>query len=155
MALKIIKGKLDASGQKFGIVVSRFNHYLTDKLVEGAIDCLERHGTAESDITVCHVPGAFEIPHTAAKLVKSNNFDAVVCLGVIIRGETSHFDYVAGESASGIAKLSLESDIPVLYGIVTTENLEQAIDRCGAKAGNKGWDAALAAIEMINLDKQI
>ena len=155
MALKIIKGKLDASGQKFGIVVSRFNHFLTDKLVEGAIDCLERHGTAESDITVCHVPGAFEIPHTAAGLVKSNNFDAIVCLGVIIRGETSHFDYVAGESASGIAKLSLESDIPVLYGIVTTENLEQAIDRCGAKAGNKGWDAALAAIEMINLDNQI
>ena len=155
MALKIIKGKLDASGQKVGIVVSRFNHYLTDKLVEGAIDCLERHGTAESDITVCHVPGAFEIPHTAAKLVKSNNFDAVVCLGVIIRGETSHFDYVAGESASGIAKLSLESDIPVLYGIVTTENLEQAIERCGGKAGNKGWDAALAAIEMINLDKLI
>jgi len=155
VALKNIKGKLDASGQKVGIVVSRFNHFLTDKLLEGAIDCLQRHGAADSDITVHHVPGAFEIPHTASKLLNSKNFDAIVCLGVIIRGETPHFDYVAGESASGIAKLSLESDIPVLYGIVTTENLEQAIDRCGAKAGNKGWDAALAAIEMISLDKQI
>ena len=155
MALKNIKGKLDASGQKVGIVVSRFNHFLTDKLLEGARDCLERHGAAESDITVYHVPGAFEIPHTAAKLVKSSNFDAIVCLGVIIRGDTPHFDYVAGESASGIAKLSLESDIPVMYGVVTAENLEQAIERCGGKAGNKGWDAALAAIEMIDLDNQI
>ncbi len=155
MAPKNIKGKLDASGQKVSIVVSRFNHFLTDKLLEGARDCLERHGAAESGITVYHVPGAFEIPHTAAKLVKSNNFDAIVCLGVIIRGDTPHFDYVAGESASGIAKLSLESDIPVMYGVVTAENLEQAIERCGGKAGNKGWDAALAAIEMINLDNQI
>ncbi|MCH7689486.1 MAG: 6,7-dimethyl-8-ribityllumazine synthase [candidate division Zixibacteria bacterium] len=155
MAPKNIKGKLDASGQKVGIVVSRFNHFLTDKLLEGARDCLERHGAAESDITVYHVPGAFEIPHTAAKLVKSSNFDAIVCLGVIIRGDTPHFDYVAGESASGIAKLSLESDIPVMYGVVTAENLEQAIERCGGKAGNKGWDAALAAIEMIDLDNQI
>ena len=155
MAPKVIKGKLDASDQKVALVVSRFNHFLTDKLLEGAMDCLQRHGAAESDISIYHVPGAFEIPHTASKLVKSTKFDAIVCLGVIIRGETPHFNYVAGESASGIAKLSLESDIPVLYGIVTTENLEQAIDRCGAKAGNKGWDAALAAIEMINLDKQI
>jgi len=155
VAPKIIKGKLDASGQKVGIVISRFNHFLTDKLLEGAIDCLERHGAAESDITVCYVPGAIEIPHTAAKLVNSKNFDAIVCLGVIIRGDTPHFDYVAGESASGIAKLSLESDIPVLYGVVTAENLEQAIERCGSKAGNKGWDAVLAAIEMINLDNQI
>ena len=155
MAPKNIKGKLDASGQKVGIVVSRFNHFLTDKLLEGARDCRERHGAAESDITVYHVPGAFEIPHTAAKLVKSSNFDAIVCLGVIIRGDTPHFDYVAGESASGIAKLSLESDIPVMYGVVTAENLEQAIERCGGKAGNKGWDAALAAIEMIDLDNQI
>ena len=155
MAPKNIKGKLDASGQKVGIVVSRFNHFLTDKLLEGARDCLERHGAAESGIMVYHVPGAFEIPHTAAKLVKSSNFDAIVCLGVIIRGDTPHFDYVAGESASGIAKLSLESDIPVMYGVVTAENLEQAIERCGGKAGNKGWDAALAAIEMIDLDNQI
>ncbi len=155
MTPKTVKGKFDASGQKIAIVVSRFNHFLTDKLLDGALDCLDRHGAAESDIAVYHVPGAFEIPPTAAKLVKTKKFDAIVCLGVVIRGETPHFEYIAGESASGIARLALESDIPVIFGVVTTENLEQAIERCGSKAGNKGWDTALAAIEMINLGRQI
>ena len=155
MAYKSIKGSFDGSGVKVAIVVSRFNHFLTDKLLEGAVDCLVRHGTDESDIQVYSVPGAMEIPQTASKLLAKNKFDAIVTLGCVIRGATPHFEYVAGESASGIAKLALESDIPIIYGVITTENLEQAIERCGTKAGNKGWDAAMAAIEMINLNKQL
>lgn len=155
MAYKNIKGNFDASGLKIGIVVSRFNHFLTDKLLEGAVDCLLRHGAKEDDISVYHVPGALEIPQTAAKLVAKKKFDAIITLGCVIRGATTHYEYVAGQSAAGVAELAMKSDIPVIFGVVTTENLEQAIERCGTKAGNKGWDAAMAAIEMINLNKQL
>ena len=155
MKVKSFKGGFDTKGFRIAIVVSRFNHFLTDKLLEGAIDCLERHGVKEENISVYHVPGALEIPQTTAKIIRKKKFNAVITLGVVIRGATTHYEFVAGESASGIAKLALESDIPIVFGVVTTENLEQAIERCGTKAGNKGWDAAMAAIEMINLNKQI
>ena len=153
--VKKYKGSFDAKGHKIAIVVSRFNHFLTDKLLEGAVDCLARHGVKEENIGVYYVPGALEIPQTAAKILKKKKYDALITLGVVIRGATTHYEYVAGESAAGIAKLALNADIPIVFGVVTTENLEQAIERCGTKAGNKGWDAAMAAIEMINLNKQI
>ncbi len=155
MKLKTYKGGFDAKGHKVAIVVSRFNHFLTDKLLEGALDCLTRHGVKEDDISVYHVPGALEIPQIAAKLLKQKKHDALITLGVVIRGATTHYEYVAGHSAAGIAQLAVQADIPIIFGVVTTENLEQAIERCGTKAGNKGWDAAMAAIEMINLNKQI
>jgi 6,7-dimethyl-8-ribityllumazine synthase len=152
---KIFKGGFDAKGQKIALVVSRFNHFLTDKLLEGAIDCLTRHGVKEESISVFQVPGALEIPQTAAKILRKKKYDAIITLGVVIRGATTHYEYVAGQSAAGIAKLALDSEIPIIFGVVTTENLEQAIERCGTKAGNKGWDAAMAAIEMINLNREI
>ena len=155
MAVKKLEGKLDATGLKYALVVSRFNSFLTDKLVEGALDCLVRHGAAENDLTVAHVPGAIEIPATAAQLVATQKYDGVICLGAVIRGATPHFDYVAAESAKGVAKLSMESHTPVIFGVITTDTLEQAIERAGTKSGNKGWDAALAAIEMVNLYKAI
>ncbi len=153
MSHKVIEGNLDASGLKIGIIVGRFNHFLTDKLCDGALDCLRRHGGDEDNFTVAYVPGAFEIPYAAAKMARSGNYDAVVCLGAVIRGDTPHFDYIANESAKGIAKIALDSGIPVVYGIVTADTLEQAIERVGTKAGNKGWDAAQSAIEMVNLYK--
>jgi 6,7-dimethyl-8-ribityllumazine synthase len=153
--LKTYKGGFDAKGQRVAIVVSRFNHFLTEKLLEGAVDCLTRHGVKEEDLGVFFVPGALEIPQTAAKILKKKKFDAIITLGVVIRGATTHYEYVAGQSAAGIAKVALNAEIPVIFGVVTTENLEQAIERCGTKAGNKGWDAAMAAIEMMNLNKQI
>ena len=155
MAFKSIKGNFDATGARVAIVVSRFNHFLTDKLLEGAVDCLVRNGVKDADVSVFYVPGAMEIPQTAAKLVEKKKYDAIITLGCVIRGATTHYDYVAGQSAAGIAELALKSDIPILYGVITTENLEQAIERCGTKVGNKGWDAAMAAIEMINLNKQL
>jgi len=155
MTMKRLEGKLDAKGVKFGLVVSRFNNFLTDKLVEGALDCLIRHGASETAQTVAHVPGALEIPAAASRLAKSGKFDAIVCLGAVVRGDTPHFDYVAAESAKGIARLGLEHKIPVIYGVITADTLEQAIERAGTKAGNKGWDAALAAIEMVNLYQAI
>lgn len=155
MAVKRLEGKLDATGLKCALVVSRFNNFLTDKLVEGALDCLVRHGAAEKDQTVAHVPGAIEIPATAARLVATGKYDAVVCLGAVVRGATPHFDYVASESAKGIAKLSMESSTPVIFGVITTDTLEQAVERAGTKSGNKGWDAALGAIEMVNLYRAI
>ena len=155
MKPKIYKGGFDAKGHKIAIVVSRFNHFLTDKLLEGAIDCLARHGVKDENIGVYYVPGALEISQTAARLLKRKKCDAIITLGVVIRGATSHYEYVAGQSAAGIAKLALNAEIPIIFGVLTTENLEQAIERCGTKAGNKGWDAAMAAIEMINLNKQI
>ena len=151
MSYKIYEGKLDAKGKKFAMVVSRFNNFLTDKLLEGAIDCLKRHGADEKNISVAYVPGAFEVPYAAAKLAESKDNDAVVCLGAVIRGNTPHFDYIAAESAKGIAKIALDTKKPVIYGLVTADTLEQAIERAGTKAGNKGWDAAQAAVEMINL----
>ncbi len=155
MAYKTFEGKLEAAGFKFGIIVSRFNNFFTDKLLDGALDCLKRHGGDESDFTVAYCPGGFEIPHVAARMVNSQKFDAIICLGAVVRGDTPHFDYIASESAKGIAKLAMDSGIPVIYGVVTADTLEQAIERSGTKAGNKGWHAAEAAVEMVNLYKAI
>ena len=150
-----IEGGLNAKGLKFGIVVSRFNDFITSRLVEGALDALIRHGAVEKDIKVVKVPGAFEIPMAAKKMAAAKEYDAILCLGAVIRGATPHFNYVAGEAAKGVGSLALESSIPVLFGVLTTDNLEQAIERAGSKSGNKGWETALAAIEMVNLYKKI
>jgi 6,7-dimethyl-8-ribityllumazine synthase len=148
---KIVKGNMIATGKKFGIVVSRFNEFISSKLLEGALDTLTQHGAKESDITVAWTPGSFEIPPVALKMAGTKKYDAVICLGTIIRGETPHFDLVAGEAAKGVAKVSLDSDVPCVFGIITADTLEQAIDRAGTKSGNKGRDAAASAIEMCNL----
>ncbi len=153
MAYKVFEGKLDADGIRVALVVSRFNSLFTDKLLEGALDCIRRHGGSEDNIAVSYVPGAFEIPYIASKLAASGNYDAVICLGAVIRGDTPHFDYIANESAKGIAHIAMQTGIPVIYGLVTADTLDQAIERSGTKAGNKGWDAAHAAIEMVNLYK--
>jgi 6,7-dimethyl-8-ribityllumazine synthase len=155
MDYKVYEGKLDARGLIFGLIVSRFNNFLTDKLLEGAIDCLKRHGAEETKLSVAYVPGAFEIPYVASRMAKSGNYDAVVCLGALVRGDTPHFDYIANEASKGIARIALETGVPVIYGLITADTLEQAIERSGTKAGNKGWDAAEAAIEMVNLYKDI
>jgi 6,7-dimethyl-8-ribityllumazine synthase len=152
---RVIEGNLDAEGSRFGIVVSRFNDFIGEKLVGGAIDSLLRHGARESDIEIYKVPGAFEIPLTAKKLALSRKYSAVICLGVVIRGDTPHFDYIAAEVSKGIAMVGLETGTPVIFGVLTTETIEQAIERSGSKGGNKGWEAATAAVEMINLYKQI
>jgi len=152
---KIVEGVLDAGGLKIGLVASRFNDFVVSRLVAGAIDALVRHGASENDITIVKVPGAFEIPQTVSAMVRSGRHDMVIALGAVIRGSTPHFDYIAAEVAKGIAQISLESTIPISFGILTTDTLEQAIERAGAKAGNKGSDAAMAAIEMANLFKQI
>ncbi len=153
--MNIIEGKLIAKDLKFGIVVSRFNSIVTNRLIEGAYDVLIRHKAEEKDISIYKVPGAFEIPITALKLAKSKKFDAIICLGAVIRGETPHFDYIAAETTKGIAEASLKTEVPIIYGVITADTMEQAIDRSGGKAGNKGAEAALAAIELINLFKQI
>ena len=150
-----IEGKVVASGIKVGIVASRFNEFIVSKLIGGAQDALVRHDVKDEDITLAWVPGAFEIPVVAKKMAKSGKYDAIICLGTVIRGATSHYDYVCNEVSKGIAQASMETGIPVMFGIVTTENIEQAIERAGTKAGNKGYDCALGAIEMINLMKQI
>jgi 6,7-dimethyl-8-ribityllumazine synthase len=150
---KVIEGKIDAKGLKVGLVVSRFNDFINERLLEGALDALTRNGAVERDLCVVKVPGAFEIPLAAQKMAKSGMYDAVICLGCVIRGATPHFEYISAEVAKGIAKVSLESSVPVSFGVITADNLEQAIERAGTKAGNKGWDAALSAIEMINLFK--
>jgi len=153
--VKEIEGGLSAAGFRFGIVVSRFNDFITSRLTGGAVDALVRHGAAEDGIAVVKVPGAFEIPMAAKKLCESGNYDAVICLGAVIRGATPHFNYVAGEAARGVGALAREYPLPVLFGILTTDNIEQAIERAGAKTGNKGWETALAAIEMVNLYKKL
>ncbi len=153
--VKMIEGKLDAKGFKFALIVSRFNDFISDKLMEGAIDCLQRHGSAEENISVVKVPGSFEIPLAAMKLADSKEYDAIICLGAVIRGATPHFDYVAAEVSKGIAQTSLQYKTPVAFGVITTDSIEQAIERAGTKSGNKGWDAALSAIEMANLFKQL
>ena len=150
-----LEGKLIAEGIKVGIVVGRFNEFIGSKLVGGAVDGLVRHGVDENDISIAWVPGAFEIPLIAKKMAESKKYDAVICLGAVIRGSTSHYDYVCNEVSKGIASVSLDSGIPVLFGVLTTDNIEQAIERAGTKAGNKGYDCALSAIEMVNLIKQI
>jgi len=148
---KFHEAKLIAEGKKFALVVSRFNDFITDKLLSGALDALIRSGTADEDIEVVKVPGAFEIPLLAQKMAKTNRFDAVICLGAVIRGSTPHFDYVSAEVSKGVAAVSMESEIPVIFGVITVDTIEQAIERAGTKAGNKGWSAAIAAVEMANL----
>ena len=153
MAKKIIEGTLNAKGLRFAIVVSRFNDFINAKLLDGCLDALSRHGADDGKISIVRVPGSFEIPLMAKKLADSGNFDAIICLGAVIRGATPHFEYVSAEVTKGIAKVTLDSGIPVSFGILTTDNIEQAIERAGTKSGNKGWDAALAAVEMVNLLK--
>ena len=148
---KVLEGKIDAKGLKFGLVVSRFNDFINDRLLGGALDALIRNGADEKNLSIVKVPGAFEIPLAAKKMANSGMYDAVICLGCVIRGATPHFEYISAEVAKGISKVSLESGVPVSFGVITADNLEQAIERAGTKAGNKGWDAALSAIEMINL----
>jgi 6,7-dimethyl-8-ribityllumazine synthase len=145
------EGHLDGSGKRFGIIASRFNDMITHKLIEGAMDCLVRHNTAPETITIVWVPGAFEIPLAAQKLAASKNFDAIICLGAVIRGGTPHFDYIAAEVTKGVASVGLQQNVPVILGVLTTDTIEQAIERAGTKAGNKGWQAALSAIEMADL----
>ncbi|WP_334071636.1 MULTISPECIES: 6,7-dimethyl-8-ribityllumazine synthase [Paenibacillus] len=153
--MNVFEGNLVSEGLKYGIVVGRFNEFITSKLLSGALDALKRHGVKEEEISVAWVPGAFEIPLAAQKLAESGNYDAVITLGTVIRGSTSHYDYVCNEVAKGVAAIGLKTGIPAIFGVVTTENIEQAIERAGTKAGNKGWDAAMAAIEMANLTKQL
>lgn len=152
---KIYEGQLIADKYRFGIVVSRFNEFISNKLLGGALDCLQRHGAQSENIEVAWTPGAFEVPLIAQKMARTKKYDAVICLGAVIRGSTPHFEYVSSEVSKGVAKVSLETEIPVIFGIVTTDTLEQAIERAGTKAGNKGWDAAIAAIEMADLSGQI
>lgn len=150
---KVLEGKLSAEGCRFAIIVSRFNDFVSSRLVDGAMDALIRHGADDQSVVLARVPGAFEIPLTAMRFAESGRYDAVICLGAVIRGSTPHFDYVAAEVSKGIASVALETKVPVTFGVLTTDNLEQAIERAGSKSGNKGWDAAMAAIEMVNLFK--
>jgi len=152
---RVLEGQLLAEGFRFGIIVSRFNDFISSRLVDGAMDALMRHGATEEQVSIIKVPGAFEIPLTAKKLAESGRYDAVICLGAVIRGSTPHFDYVAAEVSKGIATVSLESRVPVTFGVLTTDNLEQAIERAGSKSGNKGYDGAMTAIEMVNLFKEL
>jgi 6,7-dimethyl-8-ribityllumazine synthase len=153
--LKIVEGDLTAQGIHFGIIVSRFNDFITDRLLSGALDALLRHGAAENDIEVIKVPGSFEIPYAALKVAQKKKHDAIICLGAVIRGDTPHFEYISAEVTKGIAKVSLDTGVPVIFGVLTTENIEQAIERAGTKAGNKGWQAALSAIEMARLYQKL
>lgn len=151
MSIKVYEGSLVVDKKRFGIVVSRFNEFITNKLLGGALDALKRHGADEENIEVAWVPGAFEIPLVAKKMASTNKYDAVICLGAVIRGQTPHFDYVSSEVSKGIANVSLEKNIPIIFGVLTTDTIEQAIERAGTKAGNKGYDAGVTAIEMVNL----
>jgi 6,7-dimethyl-8-ribityllumazine synthase len=153
--MKTFEGELQAKGFKFAIVISRFNDFITGKLLDGAVDALVRHGATEQNIDVIKVPGAFEIPMAAKKVAAKKGYDAIICLGTVIRGATPHFDYVASEASKGIASVSLETGIPIAFGVLTTDTIEQAVERAGSKSGNKGWDAALVAIEMAQLFKKL
>lgn len=150
-----IQGNLSAKGQKFCILVSRFNDFITGKLLEGALDALVRSGAKDDDITVVRVPGAFEIPVVAKKAAAGKKYDAIICLGAVIKGSTPHFDYVSAEVSKGVAAVGMDSGMPVIFGVLTTDSIEQAIERAGSKAGNKGFDAAMAAVEMVNLFKEM
>lgn len=152
--MKILEGIYEGKGLKIAIVASRFNEFITTKLVGGAEDCLRRHDVADDDITLAWVPGAFEIPLLAKKLAKSGKYDAVICVGAVIRGSTSHYDYVCAEVSKGIASVSLETGVPVMFGVLTTDTIEQAIERAGTKAGNKGYDCAMGALELVSLLKK-
>jgi len=151
----IYEGSYDGSGLRIGIVVGRFNSVVTERLLDGALDCLDRHGVETDNVDIFWVPGAWEVPATARRLAESGSWDAVICLGAVIRGETPHFEYVASESAKGVATVAMNSEVPVIYGIVTADTLDQAIDRAGAKSGNKGFDAAMAALEMVSVYEEI
>lgn len=151
----IIQGDFKAQGLCFGIVMSRFNDFITRELVSGAVDALTRHGARDGDIHIVKVPGAFEIPYAAAKMARQRKYSAIICLGAVIRGDTPHFEYISAEVTKGIAKLALEYSMPIIYGVITTDNIEQAIERAGTKAGNKGWDAAMAAMEMLDLYQKL
>ena len=152
---RMVEGNLTAKGFSFGIVASRFNEFVTARLLEGALDALRRHGADEDKIVVARVPGSFEIPLVAKKLAASRQYDAVICLGTVIRGATPHFEYIAGEVAKGVAVAGLETGVPVIFGVLTTDSIEQAVERAGTKAGNKGFDAACSAIEMANLLREL
>jgi 6,7-dimethyl-8-ribityllumazine synthase len=152
---RVFEGFLSGEGLRFAIVVSRFNEFISSKLLSGAWDCLTRHGANSEDVDVAWVPGAFEIPLIAQRLAGTKRYDAVICLGAVIRGSTPHFDYVSGEVAKGVAKVQLDSGIPVIFGVLTTDTIEQAVERAGTKAGNKGWDAAVSALEMANLVRNL
>jgi 6,7-dimethyl-8-ribityllumazine synthase len=153
--MKVIEGELQAKGLKFGIVVSRFNDFITSKLLDGALDALLRSGAKEDDIEVVRVPGSFEIPMVARKLAKKGTYHAIICLGAVIRGSTPHFEYIAAEVSKGIASASMETGIPIAFGVITSDTIEQAVERAGTKSGNKGWDAAITAIEMAQLLKKL
>ncbi len=152
---KVYEGHLVSQGLKYGIVVGRFNEFITNKLLGGALDALKRHGVQEDEVEIAWVPGAFEIPLIAQKMAESGKYDAVITLGAVIRGSTPHFDYVCNETAKGVAAISLKTGVPVIFGVLTTDSIEQAVERAGTKAGNKGWEAAASAIEMANLTKQL
>jgi len=152
---KVLEGVIQAEGYRFGIVLSRFNAFITDKLLEGALDCLERHGADMDAVTVVRVPGAFETPLASLKMAQRGDLHAVIALGAVIRGATPHFNYISNEVAKGIAAASLQTGVPITFGVITSDTLEQAIERAGTKAGNKGWDAAISAIEMVNLFHKI
>lgn len=152
--MNLIEGNINGAGKKVAIVASRFNEFINAKLIDGARDCLVRHGASDNDITLIRVPGAFEVPFAAAKAVDANKFDAVICIGTVIRGDTSHYEFLSAEVTKGVAALAMRASIPVVYGLVTTENLEQAIERAGSKAGNRGWDAAMTALEMMDLNSK-
>jgi 6,7-dimethyl-8-ribityllumazine synthase len=153
--MKIIEGELQAKGIKFGIIVSRFNDFITSRLLDGAVDALVRHGAKEDDIEVVKVPGSFEIPLVAKKMAAKGSYGAVICLGTVIRGATPHFDYVAAEVSKGIASASMETGVPIAFGVITSDTIEQAVERAGTKAGNKGWDAAITAIEMAQVIRKL
>lgn len=153
--VNVIEGQLIAKGMRFAIIASRFNEFISSKLMEGTIDALVRHDASKKDITVCWVPGAFEMPVVAKKLAVTGAYDAIICVGAVIRGATAHFDYVANEVSKGIASVSLDTGVPISFGVLTTDNIEQAIERAGTKAGNKGFESAMAAIEMVSLFKAI
>ncbi len=155
MMPKMIQGDMTAKGLKFGIVAARFNDFITSKLLDGALDALQRHGAADGDIEIVKVPGAYEIPLAAKKLAQSKKYHAVICLGAVIRGATPHFEYISAEVSKGVAAAALEAGLPVIFGVLTTDTIEQAVERAGTKSGNKGWDAALSAIEMANVMKQL
>jgi 6,7-dimethyl-8-ribityllumazine synthase len=153
--MKIFEGELQAKGLKFGIIMSRFNEFITSKLLDGAVDALVRHGAREEDIDLAKVPGSFEIPLIAKKMALKDTYNAIICLGTIIRGATPHFEYIAAEVSKGIASASLETGVPMVFGIITSDTIEQAVERAGTKSGNKGWDAAVTAIEMAQLQKKL
>ncbi len=150
-----IEGKLSAEGLRFGIVASRFNSLVVHRLLDGTLDCLKRHGAAGEEITIVHCPGSFEIPQITLRLARSGRYDAIICLGCVVRGETPHFDYIAAEVAKGVGEVALQTGVPVSFGVLTTDSLEQALERAGAKGGNKGWDAALTAIELARLAEEL